>query len=438
VTIYQSGRASLVFIGASVCWGLGNELSQQYTTIMQRQIDQCLGESTGGWTARNIHTDDWQDGQSVASAPFNAGPTDQGPNFGCGSAGGTSPCGHGKLHFDRVAPIKAPVGIFSAYAGAKTPSGSPYAAYTDPMVRLGAGSNIGFKVNAATCLILGLTNSSRDGQQGQVAIFSSWKGATPEAVVSVDIKNAIERFAISLSNPTTEALQALSIVNISGSVDVSMIWPTRVQAANHIAVQVIARDSYCLQDYLADVLTPDGSQVAVTDLIKQSIVNPDELATSSRPWYVILDTYNSMVTGASEYGVGDRRLDPSTYITQLEMLAARLSSGRNAGNIIATMPVIPGKPPLFRSGPCSGPLDEIAEEGLGIGWLPGIGSRDYREAIAAAAQTNGWLFVDQSVLPSLTTPAFFWGDGIHPQPTGMRHIAQLFIERLGLAKGAKA
>jgi hypothetical protein len=67
-----------------------------------------------------------------------------------------------------------------------------------------------------------------------------------------------------------------------------------------------------------------------------------------------------------------------------------------------------------------------------LGWLPNESIAKYSAAIAALASANGWGFVDQSGIPSITTPGFFLPDGIHPSNFGAMMIAQCYINALAL------
>jgi hypothetical protein len=116
----------------------------------------------------------------------------------------------------------------------------------------------------------------------------------------------------------------------------------------------------------------------------------------------------------------------------LESLGTALSSGTNAGNIILTMPIVPGAVPDSLYAPCSGPLPHSDADSEGLAWLTGYDPEDYAAAISDLASTKGWLFVDQSEIDSLNIPAFFLDDGIHPSPLGAQLIANYYIDTLGL------
>jgi hypothetical protein len=428
ISIYQSGQASLVFVGASVCWGLGNDISQQYTTLIQNKINTTVGVQLAGWPARNVHTDDYQPGGSETTSPFNAGPTNEGPNWGTGTIGS-------KLTAGATLPLTAAVEIYTGYLGGKTVAGAGIGIYTDPAIRMRSGSSIAFSTNAPSYLGLSLV-SAATGANGEITVTSSWHGV--EAVIDVTAKNQISSILFPLSPITGVAPYTLTISNADNTkeVDIVTIWPGALQATNHILVQVVARDSYCIEDYLGSQLMPDGSSALVTDLIKQSVVNSAAYSTSSTPWYVIFDTYNNFISAgslAAPSAGGDRRLTPSQYTAKLLTLGQALSTGTNGGNIILTTPAEPGLPPSTLNGPSAGPLpNSNFGSGGGFAFLTGFRMSDYATAINELANAQGWLYVDQSVIPSLVTPAFFWPDGIHPQPTGAQMIASKFISVLGL------
>lgn len=166
---------------------------------------------------------------------------------------------------------------------------------------------------------------------------------------------------------------------------------------------------------------------------------------SSPPIFVVGDMFNSMITGADQTA-GDRRLSslaggiPSASSPYCTVLAAIANNIRTAlsGNcsIILTCPFAPGKPPLKFYDACPPfPNDQLPQTSFGtpgMAWLTGESISTYRTAISALASANGWGFVDQSSIPSLTTPGFFQPDGIHPSPLGAMMIAKCYIDALSL------
>lgn len=469
---YTSKKRSMVFVGASVNWNLGNDQTQGYVYYIQQQIDARMATPLGGWVPRYVHTDDIQPGGSCTSAPFNADAADEGPNWGTGSystasplvfsnADGTvmSPVGHGstapinlnptvggtvgsaKLNTTDY-PTQGNAGIFSAYTAASVGclGAPPRGVYTNPMLRLDtAGQFIRFGVNNPRYLFLGVVGT------GTVNIYSTWGGATPITLIG-NAGSAITMFGIDFtltsSSSTANIIypavawgvpsmppQGMSIYQASGRLDIALMWPGSLQASNHILCQICSRDSYCLQDYLGNdqsTAAPyygTGTGTKITDLIAQGVLNSYQNFPSvcDPPIYVIFDSYNSIVTPG-------RQLTPSQYYTDLGTLASQLitSSGGSA-TIILTMPMPPNG--------ASGFVPEAPYD-----------YHDYNKQIRALAKAEGYGFVDQSIIPSLpsiyqngNSQSSFWPDNIHPVGVGgggnipvTQSMARRFINAIGL------
>lgn len=468
---YGTKRTSLVFMGASVNWGLGNDQTQTYAYYLQQMIDARLSTPLGGWVARYVHQDDIRPGDGTGtfpsdSAPFNANSSSEGPNYGTGifssstpflwsNAGGSLTCcaaptnlnptiggviGTAKLN-STAAPTQGNAGIFSAYSGTKTAPGGAYGPYTNPALRLDTtGQFIRFAANGPTFLIIGLVGNSA------VDIYSTYTGGSNPITITNTSTTGITMYNVNLAlgsgssgggiaypvtpwTVTGSGMVGLSVYRHSATgvpVDVSVLWPTRAQTTNHIAVQICSRDSYCLQDYtnsgsaILDTATGSptyGTHAKLPDLISQGIINSPSLAPSvaAAPIYVIMDSYNSIVTPG-------RQLTPAQYSTYLGQLASDLvaSSTGNGGSVVLTMAV----PPTSVSG--YGPPG-------GSDW------HDYAAAMRTLAKSNSWGFIDQSVIPSLPTVyangnalSSFYPDNIHPNTVLTKQIARLFIDALGL------
>ena len=483
-----SKKKSLVIVGASVEWGLGNDQTQQYAYYLQQMIDSRLSTPLGGWVARYVHTDDIQAGTSCTTAPFNADVSDEGPNWGTGSyttasplvwsnasgsiiapsyAGSSAPAnlnptiggtqGSAKLN-TTSAPTQGNAGIFSNFdAGSKTvacASQTPpniRGAYTNPMLRLDTANQfVRFGINSPMGnqifqLYLGLVGAG----PGVAHIFSTWGGATP-ITVSITNTTALDIFGIdfTLTSSSSTAnviypavawgaapvgLNGLSIYAVSGRVDTALIWPAALQASNHILVQSCSRDSYAIQDYLGNdtsTSTPTfgtGTGSPITTLIAQGVLNSyvNFPSVCDPPIFLIFDSYNSML---QNFGRG---LTPSQYYTDLGTLGTQLVSGAGGtANVILTMPNPPNGSPVV----------------TGYDW------NDYEVQIRALANAEGWGFVgstcstpncpivNQATLPSLPSIYAngggarygFYPDNIHPDQNMTQFMARQLIDALGL------
>ena len=443
MSVYQEKRTSLVIIGASVTWGHGLSHTQTYASLMQNRINEFQGNANkwAGWIPRNIHTDDVQPGGSAATAPFNGAPNV--PGFGAGPTalnpvvvtsafnGSVSDNGASKLNSfpTSSAPSQGNAGIFSNFGGYKTPAGGSAGAFTNPAVRLQSSvQNIRFAANydgtLTAYLVIGLTGV------GSVTLYTDWNGATGTTVTSTATPTM---YTVNLGNPTTISPQSMSVYWASGTVDVTVLAPMVAQSVNQTTIHLCARNSYCLQDY---------NNATITSLIANSVVNPVSNGYSSPPIFIVGDMYNSMITGADQTA-GDRRLSSlggasSLYCTALAAIANNIRAALSGNcSIILTCPFEPGKPPLELYDACTVPnrpgnLSQTSFGSTGLAWLTDESISTYRTAISALASANGWGFVDQSGIPSLTTPGFFLPDGIHPSPLGAMMIAKCYIDALSL------
>jgi hypothetical protein len=436
--VYQAKRTSLVIIGGSVAWGAGLTHTETYAALMQNQINATQGNSWAGWVPRNIHTDDLQPGGSAPTAPFNgtaampghgAGPTFLNPVVVSSASNGSVDNG-GAAKLNSFPPSDAPsrgdAGIFSKFGGYRTPSGGSAGGFTHPAVRLASPhQNIRLVANfdgtQPAYLQLGLQGD------GSVTVYTDWNGASGTVIESTATQ-AIH--TVNLGIPTTISPQSVSAYWTRGSVDVTVLGPMPAQSTRQTTIQVCARNSYCLQDY---------DDPSIISLIAGAVINKVADSASSTPIYIVGDLFNSMITGAVGTA-GDRRLSSlaggspsasSAYCAALASIAHALSAG-GAGSIILACPFAPGLAPTSLYGACAGPLPQLPAGSPGLGWLPGESISTYAAAISALAGANGWGFVDQSRIPSVTTPGFFQPDGIHPSNLGAMMIAQRYISALNL------
>ena len=232
--------------------------------------------------------------------------------------------------------------------------------------------------------------------------------------------------------------QGIAITYNGGSVDIHAIWVTKTsQASNHILVQTIARNSYCLQDF---------NQSSVLTGIQYQVINSPSAfpSTCSLPYYVIGDAINSLVTPG-------RNFTPSGYASYLEGMALSLESGSVInGKIILAVP----PRTQSQSSPGNGFYLYGQTNWVGHGMHDASNGpyqwSDYWESVYAVAAKHGWGFLDlMSTTNSINsgtnlsdgytgstfsgyTGSFFQPDGLHPTPTGATAIANQYIAQLGL------
>lgn len=522
-------RASLVFIGASVCWGDGLDMTDTYAYKIQQQIDTYLaangwgaGKTLGGWVPRFVHTDDFQEGDLAANAdPITTGKTRpyngsaNNPGWGAGndspsayllnpliSPYGAGNYGRSKLNYDPYTsaglPVQADAGVFggTTFGGIKYNTAPYYSGWTDGGIRLAAsGQNIRWAVNfTANTSYLFMVLSNRGGTTAQATVYGA-TGTPPSVWTMPDPLGTGRAGGISIpANTTIRVLfaipkttgyvagspQQMSMAWYSGgAVDVDVLAPLNDAQAlsvgtgtgfpiSHVLVQVAARNSYCLQDYY-NTGWSGRSAGYVLDTIMNGVVNSpyyDGSSNASAPFYVIGDTYNSMISnlpippGFSTYN--DRRLSPSAYGQLLDTMGKYLSdpAKNNHGLPILTMPIrVQCSSTLFLQN-SNGWIGGTNHNSAGLS-----GSRsypqwsDYWQVLYNLAATRGWGFVDQSQFTmggtsqingsylSNTNPAVsscwisgddsypYQRDQLHPTKTFTTYIANGWVSALGLSGG---
>lgn len=450
---YQAKRTTLMLIGASVAWGDGLDQTETYAAAMQAQIDSRLSTPLGGWVARCVTSDDWMSGYASLAAgdqyvypatPSNGAPlavplngTSSVPGYGTGDGNqntgfAASPAvgpfmnptvppaytvqGSGKLNVDTVGgalPTTFNGGIFYNYGGTVF-SGFCYPLACGPSIRLqSSGQNIRFAANAPTFIFLGMIGT------GSVSIFgSSNLGLFLGTTLSNTGSSGITIRSVTCV-PTGNAPQSFAVNWLSGTVDIAVLWPTRTQATTGISVQVCARNSYSIQDYIGNSpfsgKTEPITGLPITTLIKQAVINQVSNGFSSPPIYLVFDSYNTMVQSG-------RILDPTTYATALSAFGLALAPTSADGRIILSMPFV--------------------EPSTGDPQWPNASNyypSEYRKAILNLAIANRWDVIDESVLPSYTmysdtaSQSFLYRDKLHPTSTiGAAQLGRLYIGALGL------
>lgn len=422
----NSLRTSLVFIGGSVCWGLYRDQSSQYVTQLQRFIDASANVATylNSWPVRVTHADDWQSGADADHGAFNAGDIS---NYGIGSSSEKmKPVGGYNT------PLNKPFGIFGGHTGSQ--SG---ATWHDPGVSL-LPSNCTLRIyvptispnwtNAPTYLFVGASCTSGSGS---LDVWGWGNGTHLGTINYINNPGSIAQYYTSWTDPQTAGPWILDLVNSSGyDVYLHYVIPTRGQATRHIQTQVVARDSYNLQDYLGNSFMPDGSWLPTAKLIGQSVFNAVS-GYSTAPIYVIFDSYNSMVqVGAPSSGWADRRLSSAEYKQQVRAFAKALIAYSPSGlqgspRIILTNPVAP-----YVVG------STTSEFGAGgdLAWLTNESSSTYGSALSALATDESWSYMDQNDAQWGTNlVSTDWeSDGIHPKQSGVDKIAQKWKAYFGL------
>lgn len=530
-------RASIVMIGASVNWGYGLDQTQTYAYLMQKAIDTHVGVDLGGWVPRYIHTDDWQLGGPAASGapsyyPYNGSaaasgwaagidsPSSYSPDsYGtpvpfAPSAAGATTVGRSKLNWNNVSgtvPGKADCGIFGAntYSGDKNGTWTNGGVYLDSTntgslrwaVNFAASSTayIVFRMTeiAGSSITLQLYGTSDNGVHSW-AISPSSGAITLTANQSVDVPAVITTDGYTI-NPIQ--LMTLTYSSGSGRALIEMIAPLRnVQASNHLLVQVCSRNSYCLQDYASVNTYPtlkDGTPVSdpgtgvgqrytvegsgnsgtkrtCVQQIINGVANKYDGTNNTHPFFILGDTYNSMVTQWTNTSVYDKRLTPNQYANQLLLLGKDLIATEGGGQVILTMPIRTQTALTLASASTS--FSSPGWSGYGMRNTSSTSTycwEDYWQAIYNVAASQGWGFVDQGQIdcivhtstaagsaignpyagassywsdcPALgntwTNPSthFYQNDGLHPgsgTSTATTTIANAFINQLGLSGGS--
>lgn len=562
-TLYQAAggkRASIVMIGASVDWGYGLDLTEQYSYKMQMAIDAYLysqgwrpnagsGTNLGGWVPRFIHTDDWQTGGPAAGAtptyyPYNGSPQASGWAAGLDnpssyttdsygtpvpfapSAAGYTTVRRAKLNWNDypgaggTVPGAADCGIFgkNTYSGDKNGTCTNGGVYLDATYpgslrwavnfTKGQTAYVQFRITELTgiSVVLQLLGTNDNGATlWTIPNYNNipFPNTGLMGISGGNSADVLMQFTVNSTTINPIQLMALTYNSGSGRALIEVIAPLNgVQATNHLLVQVCARNSYCLQDYASVNTYPTlaggtpvsnpgtgtgqrytvegagnaGTKRTCVQQIINGVANKYDGSANAHPFFILGDTYNSMVTQWTNGVVYDKRLTPSDYAQQLKLLGKDLLATEGGGQIILTMPIrtqtaltLAGSAASFTPG-WSGYGMRNTSSGSTYCW------EDYWQAIYNLAAAMGWGFVDQGQLdcivhtptaagsgggnpyagasdywsecPSLgatwTAPGtkHFQNDGLHPSPdfasqnaTLANTIAGTFISALGLDGG---
>lgn len=518
-TLYTAAggkRASLVMCcSGSVNWGYGLDQTQTYAYLMQKAIDTYVGKNMGGWVGRYIHTDDWKTGGPAASGtptsyPYNGSAAASGWSAGIDNPSSYTTDSYGtpvpyapaaalygtvrrsKMNwndFNGTTPGAADYGIF----GGRTYSGDKNSTYTNGGVYLDSTNTgslrwaVNFTKSATAYVYLRITEIA--GSAIQLQLYgTNDNGSTAWTIPNSGYASPPNSGIIGLTaNQSTDILMApqvngtsispiqqmtLTYYGGSGRALIEVIQPLNgVQATNHILVQICSRNSYCLQDYastntylstgsgVGQRYTTDGAGRTCVTQIVNGVANKYDGTNNTYPFFVLGDTYNSMVTQWQNTGVWyDKRLTPSQYANQLLLLGKDLLTTAGGGQIILTMPIRTQTTALGLLTASAG----ASPTWNGYGMRNGNNSgnycwQDYWQAIYNLAAARGWGFIDQGQIdcishtgsyysdcPSInstwTNPSthFFQNDGLHPgsgTSTATTTIANAFILGLGLDGG---
>ncbi len=280
--LYNGTKRTIMIVGASVAWGDGLDQTQSYAALMQAKIDATVGVSLGGWTARNVHIDDWQSanngtayvyptvpGTPPTNIPMNGESNVPGYGTGNGSqvsgySSGVGPFmnptvpsayttqGSSKLNVDTVggtAPSYIPANIFGYYTG--TVSSGPTTTGDGVILFTTANQNIRGAMNWSA----GNTNYMLVGLIGTGSMYCYLADSAGTTFATIPIAGTT-RSGIAMEyfgpyNAAHSGVGSFSFYSASGSLQIATICPTKAaQASNHLLVQVCARNSYCLQDYI--------------------------------------------------------------------------------------------------------------------------------------------------------------------------------------------
>ena len=528
-TLYTAAggkRASLVMIGASVNWGYGLDQTETYAYLMQKAIDTYVGKNMGGWVGRYIHTDDWQTGGTAAGGtpsyyPYNGSSAASGWSAGINNPSSYSTDSYGtpvpfapaaalyatvrrsKLNwndFNGTVPGSADCGIF----GGNTYSGDKNATFTNGGVYLdstntgslrwavnftkNATAYVYFRITeiAGSAIQLQLYGTNDNGSSAWTIPNSGYASPPNSGIIGLTANQSTDiLMAPQVNNTTINPIQQMTLTYYGGSgrALIEVIQPLNgVQASNHILVQICSRNSYCLQDYAStNTYVSSGTGVRQRNTVEGSgnsgtkrscvtqivngVANKYDGSANTYPFYVLGDTYNSMVTQWQNGSWYDKRLTPSQYGNQLDLIGKDLLSTTGGGQIILTLPIrtqttslglltaSAGATPTW-----NGYTMRDSNNSGNYDW------GDYWQAIYNLAAARGWGFVDQGQIDCIShtgsyysdcasinstwtdpTTHYYQNDGLHPSPymTGGRAagsasstIANAFITQLGLSGGS--
>lgn len=420
--------------------------------------------------------------------------------------------------FNGTVPGKADCGIF----GGNTYSGDKNATFTNGGVYLdstntgslrwavnftkNATAYVYFRITeiAGSAIQLQLYGTNDNGSSSWTIPNSGYASPPNSGIIGLTANQSTDvLMAPQVNNTSINPIQQMTLTYYGGSgrALIEVIQPLNgVQASNHILVQICSRNSYCLQDYASVNTYPtlangtpvsdpgtgvgqrytvegsgnSGTKRTCVQQIINGVANKYDGTNNVHPFFILGDTYNSMVTQWTNGGVTyDKRLTPTQYANQLLLLGKDLLATEGGGQVILTMPIrtqtaltLAGSSASFTPG-WSGYGMRKTSSGSTYCW------EDYWQAIYNVAASQGWGFVDQGQIdcivhsptaagsaggnpyaggsdywsdcPALgdawTNPSthFYQNDGLHPgsgTSTATTTIANAFINQLGLSGGS--
>jgi len=324
-TIYGTQRQSLIFVGDSITWGYGLTRLQGFPAQLQAQVDSHQGHSGTGWEARAVDADDW------STTPYNGGIANPSGTTLL-SAAGTLTLGTN----DNVGP-------FSQFTY-DTSGTSPFV-YTFPGIGLGSSTANGFSFAANSAPYIVFWAIPQTTGSGSLHVFAAGN-ATPLTITYSFTVGVPVRFIATTPSYTSGTVAAIYWA-AGVAVDIVTLHPTTLYSSNQVLVQVVARNSYAIADYVN----------ATTQIQQVAIFTPaQDGSADAAPIYVLaIGTVSMYATGVS----------PATYQSQLDTIATALLAGNAAPNgVVLTIPLIPD--PLAFSAPLSGTVGQYRDAVLWV------------------------------------------------------------------------
>ena len=381
ITSTTSKKRDMMFVGDSITWGYGLQMTSGYPYLVQQAINAYSGYVSSGWNARCITSDDY------TATPFNGG--------------ASSP-----LKIIAYAGVaQANFGPFS-HPAVYAPGSGPYPAYTYPGIQLTTPgtSYIAFNVDASSppnYIIIVAYGS------GSFVVYQ--EGYASPIAGPITLTGTAAAYAISTSTWVGGSNPDFAIyLNSGSSMNILTLHPTNIYngyTKGFINVITAGRNSYAIADY-----------TAATADIQSCIINTSS-AGGSAPIYVL-----AMGT-VSMYDANRAVSSPSVYTSQLSTIYSGLTTGTNAGTVVLTLPPNPDPSVTFQA--------------------TGGTRADYNTAIINLATSLGCQYVDLyngpfvdnsgTTYASMTTANGCYQDGLHPTALGSQLLANRYICSLGLS-----
>lgn len=367
---------SIVFIGDDIAWGYGLTENQQFTNIIQNHLNGAIGIGSHYGVCRSLMFDD------CTGNPFNGGYN-----------------GTPKFTYSNDVTF-TDVGPFQNFLGTKNST------FNNPAIYMPPNSFIEFSVPPGSQYINVSIGVNSPFVQARVTLLNNT--FTPS--VGVVDQNFIEFSESNNSSGYVEWVNTSKIQNFFITTQVRLLSQTggffirglhgyyfkgAFEELDNMVVQVIARNSYAVEDYKQNINIQE---------IKKSIVYKEYLGLGNyKPIIVIQAGLNDLYV---------RRKTVAQYKADLKYLAQKLMEPSDTyspnGEVVLTIPI----------NIISNSLSTVEPR------------QNYNNAVVEIANELGIHYVDLSALNM--NSSHYLADGIHPNYSGSIKIANKYIEDLGL------